>query len=294
MKILITGHTGFIGRHLYKYLQRFDIGFMDAVNSYVPVGYSRSTGHDIFNTEQLGKYVGESGMVYHLAAYTNPGESIVRPVQTIMENVKGTLNVFEACREHGKPLVYVSTCEVYGNAPYPAKEGDELKPTNPYAASKAMCDRMCYAYHKSYGLDVRVVRLFNPYGPGQHPNKIITRFYNQAKSGKPITVYGDGSDFRDYVYIGDTVTGLWKARKIPAGTTINVCTGRKTTALQIAEKIKKMTGSKSKIKMCKYPKKHGGIRQQVGSTSAMETYLEWRPPKGIDEGLRRTIEWLKT
>jgi len=283
MKILVTGDSGFIGLNLCRYLSAFPVEI---------IGFSRRKGFDILNYEQVLTSTKDVDIVFHLAAYAKPAESLINPVEAIETNVKGTLNILEACRKNNFTLIFSSSCEIYGDSKEPITEEHPIMPPNPYAASKAACDRLCYTYAKAYNLDIKIVRLFNPYGPYQQMNKIIPTFYNQAKANKPITVYGDGSDTRDYVYVEDIVRGLWLARSLPPGEVVNLATGRATSNLQMALTIKRMLGSQSPIIFTEYPKLFGGIRYQVGSFRKAKELLGWEPYFTLEKGLIKTIEWL--
>lgn len=283
-EVLVTGHTGFIGGSMYNFLLPLE--------GVEPVGYSKSKGQDIFDTKKLRKYIENADIVYHFAAYANPGESKERPIYTINTNVQGCLNVLEACRVYDTPMVYASSCEIYGNSKEPIEEDFELKPLNPYAASKAAADRICYAYHACYGMDIKIVRLFNPYGANQQLNKIIPVFYYQAMNGEDLTVHGLGNDTRDYVYIDDIIQGLWQAKDLPAGAVINLATGVETTTLDIATWIIEWTSSHSKVKFTDYPPEHGNIKNQVGSYGRAKDLLGWYPTTGLKKGIGKTMEWL--
>lgn len=285
MRIVVTGHTGFLGNNMFDFLR--------GKKSVEPLGYSRSTGHDILDPKQLGGFVRGSDLVYHFAGHTKPAESIADPVKSLDVNIRGCLNVLEACRKFDVPMVYPSSCEIYGDSDKPIREDFPLRPPNPYAASKAAADRICFAYFKSYGLDVKIVRLFNPYGPRQQKNKVVVNFYLQAKKNEPITVYGDGSDTRDYVYVDDVVNGLWLARKLPPGETVNLATRKATSTLALAEKIRELANSTSEISFVDYPRAFGGIRKQVGSAEKANRLLGWVPKVSLVQGLRKTIDWIE-
>jgi dTDP-glucose 4,6-dehydratase len=285
MAALVTGDTGFIGSHMRVFLETQGVEAM---------GYSRSRGHDLFNRSQLEEAMRGVNVVYHFAAEAKPGESVLRPWETIKENLLGTLNVLEACRKHDLMLIYPSSCEIYGDYDRLIVEADELKPPNPYSASKAALDRICFTYHKCYGLNVKIVRLFNPYGPRQQLSKVIPTFYRQALEGKPITVYGDGSDSRDYVYISDIVLGLWMANKLLGGEAVNLATGVATTNLELARMVIEETESSSEVRFVDYPNAFGGIRNQVGFNDKARRLMGWSPEVNLRQGLRRTIEWLET
>ncbi len=283
MIALVTGDTGFIGSNMRDFLIKKNVEV---------IGFSRRNGFDIFKMDQLRRAVKKCDIVYHFAAEAKPGESVLYPVRTVEVNLKGSLNVLEACREIGVPLVYPSSCEIYGDSKVPIREDFPINPPNPYAASKAAIDRLCYTYYRCYGLDVKILRLFNPYGPRQQLNKIMPTFYFEAVKNKPITVYGDGSDTRDYVYIDDIVKGLWMARRLPAGEVVNLATGRATTNLEVARLIKEIVDSRSEIIFVDYPKAFGGIKNQVGSYEKAERLIGWKPETSLEEGLKKTIGWL--
>ena len=285
MRILITGDTGFIGKNLSRFLKDLDVKIKS---------FSRSSRKDILDLEKVFQDTKDVDLVYHLAAYANPAESLRYPIEAFQVNVMGTLNILEACRKHGFSLIYVSTCEIYGDSQEPIKEDHPIRPPNPYAASKAAADRACYCYHKAYGIDVKILRLFNPYGPYQQLTKIIPVFYSQAIRNMPITVYGDGTDTRDYTYIEDVIRALWLARNLKGGEVVNVCTGIATTSLQVAKLIIELTDSQSEIRFVDYPKLFGGIRKQVGCPDKIKQILGWKPEYTLKQGLIKTIEWLQT
>lgn len=284
MIALVTGDTGFIGSNMKQFLLEKEVKVKR---------YSRRNGSNIFKKDQLYNAAKNCDIVYHFAAEAKPGESVLKPVSTIETNLKGSLNVLETCRKLDIPLIYPSSCEIYGDSKEPIKEEFPLNPTNPYAASKAAIDRFCFTYNKCYGLDVKIIRLFNPYGPKQQLNKIIPKFYFQAIRNKPITVFGNGSDTRDYVYITDIVKGLWLAQKLPAGEAVNLSREKATTNLEIANLIIEITESNSEIIFVDYPKAFGGIKNQIGSYEKANRLLGWRSEIDLKHGAKETINWLK-
>lgn len=286
MKVLVTGHTGFIGKRMYEFLNnRNDVEKV--------TGYSKSMGQDILNRNQVEEFVRDSDIVYHFAAYAKPAESVKFPEIAIKTNIEGCLNFLEACRKYDVTIVYPSSCEIYGDSDGSIKESDEIKPTNPYASSKAAADRLCYSYHKTYGLDVKIIRLFNPYGPGQQLNKIIPIFYFKAMKNDSLPVFGKGEDSRDYVYIDDIVNGMWLSKNLKSGETINFATGVKTTNLDVAKMVIDITNSNSKIEFSEYPKIFGGIYKQIGSYDKAKELIGWEPKFIFKEGLKNTIQWLE-
>ncbi len=281
---LVTGHTGFLGRNLLPALTTQGIRTL---------GYSNRDGKDILDSRQLLDSTRKVTTVYHLAAYAKPAESLQNPSLAMEVNVRGTLNILEACRKNDVDLVYPSTCEIYGDSKDPITEAHSLSPPNPYAASKAAADRLCYSYSKAYGLKVAILRLFNPYGRHQQLNKVIPTFYFQAVNQQPISVYGDGNDTRDYTYVSDVVKAFTMASELPSGETVNICTGRALTNLEVAKMVKDITGSSSRITNVGYPPLFGGIKHQIGSYSKANQLLGWKPAVHFEEGLKSTIDWLK-
>ena len=284
MIALVTGDDGFIGTNLKQLLVAENVEVR---------GFSRKKGLDVLNAGQVDSAVKGADLVFHVAADARPAESVLKPAETIETNLRGSLNVLEACRRHDVPLVYPSSCEIYGDSKAIITEETPINPPNPNTASKAAIDRICFTYWKSYGLDVKVARFFNPYGPHQQLNKIIPTFYAFAMRNKPITVYGDGKDTRDYTYVSDIVRGLWECRDLPGGEAVNLCTGVATTNLEMAHMVIKALGSKSKITLTPYPEIFGGIKYQVGSNEKARRLLGWSPKVALKEGIPLTIEWLR-
>ena len=256
------------------------------------VGCSRKTGCDASDFEMVNLKLTGCDLAYHLAADARPAESLLSPWETLETNLKTASNLGLACSRVKVPLVYVSSCEIYGDSMEPITEDSPLSPTNPYAASKLAGDRLLYSFYKCYNLDVKIPRLFNPYGPHQQLNKIIPIFYKLAKQNLPLTVYGDGTDTRDYVYIDDIVRGLWEARRLPSGETVNLATGVKTTNKQIAEMTIRKTGSRSEVRFAPYPSVFGGIHNQVGSNLKAKKTLNWIPKVSLEVGIDNTLKWL--
>ncbi len=285
VKALVTGHTGFLGKNLVPELHKQGIE---------TIGYSSREGNDILDAPRLSQATRNVDAVYHLAAYAKPAESLQNPSLAVDVNVRGTLNILEACRKNNFLLVYPSSCEIYGDSKEPITEQHELNPPNPYAASKAAADRLCYSFARTYKIKVASLRLFNPYGAHQQLNKIIPTFYSQAARGKPITVYGQGTDTRDYTYINDITRALLLAPKLPSGEAVNICTGMALTNMQVAKMVKETTQSLSPILTADYPLLFGGIRHQVGSNSKAKHLIGWEPKTKFEDGLEKTINWLKT
>lgn len=195
--------------------------------------------------ETVHRAVREHHVVFHLAANINVDQSLGDPESFLETNVMGTYRVLEAVRRYKNRLIYVSTCEVYGDG-HNLRDGElldetaELKPNSPYGASKAAADRLCYSYYRSYGLDVTIVRPFNIFGVRQKTGRfgaLIPRLVRQAINGENLTIFGDGSATRDYLYVSDIVRAYNLVLETSAlrGRAINFASGINTRVKDIVE-----------------------------------------------------------
>ena len=249
MRILVTGGAGFQGSHLVEYLMRagHEITILNTPSARAEENISPIVGDitvlwgSVTDREAVVKAVNGQEVVFHLAAHVNVDESVARPHSYLEVNVGGTLNVLEAIREEGARMIFSSSREVYGNAVNsPVTEDAELRPHNPYAVSKTAADRMCFAYHTTYGLDVTIIRSCNIYGERQKSGPggaLISILGSQAANGKPLTVFGSGSQRREYMHVTDLVRAydLVLERSDVAGTTMKVGSGETASVKEIAE-----------------------------------------------------------
>lgn len=256
MRILVTGGAGFQGGHLVeRWVQ--DGHEVVVLNTYSTEAQENiaSVSKDISlvwgsvtDREIVEKTVRGHDVVVHLAALINVDDSIARPPSFVDVNLGGTLNILETVRRTGTRLIYASSCEVYGYARHsPVDEHAELRPHSPYAASKAAADRMCYAYHKSYGLDITIVRPCNIYGERQKSGRggaVISIFARLAADGKPLRVFGTGSQRREYMHVKDLVEAysLVLRRDDLAGAVLNAGTGETPSVNEIARFISDKRG----------------------------------------------------
>jgi nucleoside-diphosphate-sugar epimerase len=240
-------------------------------------------------------------LVIHLAAMTHVDDSLVHPDAFFDVNALGTVQVLKAVTQTNTPMLYVSSSEVYGDllavrgaAELGARMHEEwpMHPCSPYAVAKAAADMACQVWHRTFGTDVRIVRPFNQYGPGQTKQKLFPRFVQLALEGKPLTVYGDGSQTRDYVYVDDTVAGIWAARHLPAGEVVNLCSGDEISVREIADRIVQVLASKSVVATVGAgPRRPGEVQRMVGDPGKARERLGWTVQVTLDEGIRRIAEW---
>ncbi|MEX2431194.1 MAG: NAD-dependent epimerase/dehydratase family protein [Dehalococcoidia bacterium] len=300
MRMLITGGAGFQGSHLTRRLAHagHEVTVLNTYSSPAeaaaacfPPGVKTVWG-SVTDSEIVRKTMRGQDVVVHLAARINVDESRDDPGAYIAANVNGTFNVLEATRETGARMVFGSSCEVYGSGHGGLlTEASELRPYSPYAASKAAADRLCFAYHRTYGLDVTVVRPCNIYGEGQKAGKggaVIAIFVERALNNEPLVVFGDGAQTREYMNVDDLVAGyeLVLQRDGLAGETVNLGTGESVSIKTIAQLVAKrfnatvMTG----------PVRPGEV-PSFELDSAKARALGFTPRVSFADGLDRYMSW---
>lgn len=305
MKILITGGAGFQGSHLSESLSKKG-HTITVVNTFSEEKLKNITGFgedirvvfgSITDPILVEKTVAGHDLVIHLAANVNVDHSLQDPKSFLDVNVMGTYNVLEAVRANGIKMIHASTCEVYGDG-HDLKEGElldemvEMKPNSPYAASKAAADRLCYAYYRSFDVDVVIVRPFNIFGERQKSGAfgaLIPILVRKAMTGDKLTVFGDGSATRDYLYISDLIAAyeLVMNTKDLAGKAINFASGKNTSVKDIAEYIAGKFGAEIKYG----PARPGEVSRFPADISLAKS-IGFKPEVDIWEGIDRYIEWV--
>jgi dTDP-glucose 4,6-dehydratase len=307
MKIIITGGLGFQGGHLAEaFVSRGHQVTLfntcsDLLKPTIELLKDKTTiiFGSVTDPVAVAKAIRDHDVVFHLAASVNVDESLKNPRLFIDTNVLGTHHVIEAVREYGIRMIHASTCEVYGDGHQLAPgallgESSELIPNSPYAASKAASDRWCIAYHKSFGVDVTVVRPFNIFGERQKSGTfgaLIPIFVRKAMSGQPLLIFGDGSATRDYLHVSDLVRAYELVLDNPgtlSGKAINFASGVNTAVKDIAEHIAQAFG---------VPIEHGPPRpgevQRFPADISLAKGLGFEPRVPIFEGIDRYIRWAK-
>ena len=306
-KVLVTGGAGFIGSHLCEAL-------LEKKNKVVCV--------DDFSTGQIGniselqknpdfKVVKKDVMdksfkeelkgidaVYHYAAIVGVERTLKMPVEVLNVDLLSVEKVLRESFEAGvKKFVFASSSEVYGNpVEIPENEDGHVNAKLPYAVSKLAGEKFLRAYFEKYGMDTTSLRFFNVYGPKQDSTPygfVAGIFIKQALKNEPITIFGDGSNTRDYVFVKDNIQSaiLSAESKKTAGEVLNIGSGKPTTLTDLAETIIELTGSKSEIKYL--PPRPNDIRHRFPDTSRMRKLLGFKPQVDLKEGLKRTIEYYK-
>lgn len=311
MKVLITGSAGFIGGHLYSKLKfeghsvigidNFSHASKNPVQKQVmefdirkPLLWAiRNEGSEETKWIHLIEW---SDIVYHLAAQIHVDKSIENPQETIDININGTLNILEACRKYNKKLVFASSSEVYGTSQSEfMSETHQLDAQSPYAASKVAGDRLCKAYIDTYGMDICILRNFNTFGPyqndggeGKSYGAVMGIFTRAALRNEPLRIFGDGEQRRDYMYITDALKGYEIASKYIG--VLNIGSGTTISINELAEKIIKLTDSKSEI--IHVEPRPGEVQRLCAGIDRAQS-LGFLPETNFDVHLRMYVDWFK-
>jgi dTDP-glucose 4,6-dehydratase len=306
MTIIITGGAGFQGSHLAEHLlsKGHQISILNTHSDSALINLTKIKDKiniiwgSVTDPEIVGKSVRGHDVIFHMAALINVDESIKKPLIFYDVNVLGTMNVLEAIKANKNRLIYISTCEVYGDGHNLKKneliaETTELRPNSPYAASKAAADRMCYAYFKTYGLDITIVRPFNLFGERQKSGlfgALIPILVSRALRGDDLLIFGEGKAMRDYTYISDIIKAYDLVLKSDSlkGKVINFASGKNTYIKDIVEYIAKKFNSK----IMHVEPRPGEVMRFPADISFAKS-LGFMPQIDIWEGIDRYIKWAK-
>lgn len=306
MDLLVTGGAGFIGSHFVDLLRKERpedrVVVLDALTyAGTRENLAHHEGEDgfgfvegsIVDLDTVVPLVRQAGLVFNFAAESFVDRSIddSRPFATT--NVVGTLAILDACLRHETPLVQVSTDEVYGSIADGAfGEESPLQPNNPYSATKAGGDLLCTAFHKTHGMDVRLFRGPNAYGPRQHPEKAIPTFTVSALNGKPLPVYGDGSNLREWLYVEDFARAvLFVGDQGEAGGVYNAGGGHEIANVDLARRICRLAGADESL--ITYVEDRPGHDFRYSMVWDRLRELDWKPEVEFDDGLGRTVDWFR-
>jgi dTDP-glucose 4,6-dehydratase len=307
-RVLVTGGAGFIGSHFCRYLITKYPNYRVTVLDALTYAGSLSNLSDLMDNPNFAFYHGDvrdavvvrnlvrnHDWVVNFAAETHVDRSILNPGSFLQTDVYGVYVLLEACREFGgKRFLQVSTDEVYGEVLEGfAREDAPMRPRSPYSASKAAADLIAQAYYHTYGLDVVVTRGSNTYGPNQYPEKMMPLFITNALEDRPLPLYGDGSQVRDWIYVEDHCAGIDVAlHHGGAGEAYNIGAGNLLKNRVVAEKIVEILG-KPKSLIQQVADRPGHDRRYAVDTEKLRA-LGWSPSWDFEEGLRHTIDWYRT
>jgi NAD dependent epimerase/dehydratase len=310
-QVLITGAGGFIGSHLVDELlhQGADVTAFVHYNARNNWGmlegrYSNATPNltviagDITDSNFVKKAVVDKEYVFHLAALIGIPYSYVAPESYVNTNIKGTLNIMQACLDQGvNRVLHTSTSEVYGTAQYtPIDEKHPLQGQSPYSASKIGADKIAESFYCSFELPVTTIRPFNTYGPRQSTRAVIPTIITQALTGK-IVKLGSVIPIRDFTYVADTVNGFIRLAESnrTKGKTINTGSGSSVTIGELAEIIIKQVNPKARI-ICEEKRirpENSEVMELCCNNKVARELAGWTPQHSLEEGLSLTINWMK-
>ena len=308
-RVLATGGAGFIGSWLVDVLVGFDAE-VDCVDN-LSTGKMENIDHLLgklkfrFINEDVCTFKGgiKYDYILHLASRASPEEYQQHPIETLQANSVGSYNMLELARKHDSTILFASTSEVYGDAevfPTPESCWGHVNPVGSrscYYEGKRFAEALFMAYHTKYGFDMRVARIFNSYGPRLRAEgaygRAVSRFITQALVNQPITVYGDGTQTRSFCYITDTIVGLLLllTSQRTKGEVVNIGNPKEITISELAWKIKQLTRSASPITFHSLPE--DDPTRRCPDIGKVERLLGWKPKIGLEQGLKRTIEWFR-
>lgn len=307
-RVLVTGGAGFIGSHLCRHLlergrsvlcvDNLSSGSESNVAELMPDGRFKFVNHDIANfvcTDDISA-------IFNLACPASPVQYQKDPVATTRTAVLGTMNMLETARRNNCPMLQASTSEVYGDPHVHPQTEDYWGNVNPvgvrscYDEGKRCAESLCMDYHRQYGVKVKVIRIFNTYGPRMAFNdgRVVSNFIAQSLNGEPITVYGDGAQTRSFMYVDDLVDAMFRVMRTPDDFTgpVNIGNPCETSVLTLARKIVSMTGSRSEIILRDLPL-DDPQRRRPDISLAIRTLGGWQPIVPLEVGLQKTIEYMK-
>lgn len=311
MRVLITGAAGFLGSHLSdRFLaEGYEVVGMDNLLTGNLQNIEHLFGHEKFTfvKHNVYNYIHVSGdidAVLHFASPASPIDYLEHPIPTMKVGSIGTMNALGLAKAKGAKFLLASTSEVYGDPqinPQPETYWGHVNPIGPrgvYDEAKRFAEAMTMAYHRYHGVDTRIVRIFNTYGPRMrlHDGRVVPNFIYQALTGKPLTVFGDGSRTRSFQFYSDLIDGIYKLLHSDEVYPVNIGNPSEITILQFAEAVLKATGSHSEIhfieptddRITDDPK----VRRP-DNTKAM-SILNWEPKIDLATGLKETIDYFKT
>lgn len=297
--VLITGGAGFIGRHLADYLLArgdYAVSVLDneSLGDRKHLDLSRVRFHhgDLRNTDDLRKALEGQDAVVHLAADTRVMDSIEDPANNYDNNVVGTFNLLQVAREAGIARIVAASTggAILGDVTPPVHERMAPQPTSPYGASKLMLEGYLSAYAASYGLSSCALRFSNIYGPRSfHKGSVVAHFFKRLLAGEPLVVYGDGSQARDFLYVGDLVEAIRAAVESDALGAYQLGSGRPTTVNELLEVMRSVTGRDLDVVYEDF--RPGEVRETWCEIEKARQGLGFEPATPFAEGLRQTWEW---
>jgi dTDP-glucose 4,6-dehydratase len=306
LRIAITGGAGFIGSHLSDRLladgnqvvviDNLITGSLKNIERHKANVNFEFIHHNVSNTIHVP---GHLDWVIHMASPASPIDYLDLPIETLKVNSLGTHNTLGMAMSKGAKYFLASTSEVYGDPEvHPQTESywgnvNPIGPRGVYDEAKRFAEAITMAYHNKHGLDTRIIRIFNCYGPRLRFNdgRVVSNFIGQALTGQPLTIYGAGHQTRSFQYVSDLVEGIVRLMGVTFHEPVNLGNPSERTVLELAELVKKLTGSKSEIVFKPLPQ--DDPKRRLPDISRAQKLMNWRPEKEIIEGLNETIAWYR-
>jgi UDP-glucuronate decarboxylase len=305
-KILVTGGAGFLGSHLCEKLvnQGHDVLCVDNYytgNKHNVEKLLTNPKFELMRHDVTFPLYVEVDEIYNLACPASPVHYQHDPVQTTKTNVHGAINMLGLAKRTGARILQASTSEVYGDPEQHPQTEAYWGHVNPigirscYDEGKRCAETLFFDYHRQHNLDIKVVRIFNTYGPRMHPNdgRVVSNFIMQALRNEPITIYGNGSQTRSFCYVDDLVEGLIRMMNTPKGVTgpVNLGNPGEYNMLELANAIISLTGSSSQLDYRELPQ--DDPRQRRPDISLAKSLLDWQPLTCLEDGLTKTIAYFR-
>ncbi|MFN2317609.1 MAG: UDP-glucuronic acid decarboxylase family protein [Gemmatimonadales bacterium] len=307
MRVLITGVAGFLGSHLADRFvaEGHEVIGMDNFITGSPDNIAHLVGNDAFTFVQhdVTRYIEVSGAldgILHFASPASPVDYLEFPIQTLKVGSLGTHNSLGLAKAKGARFFLASTSEVYGDPqvhPQPETYWGHVNPVGPrgvYDEAKRFAEAMTMAYHRHHGVDTRIVRIFNTYGPRMRPHdgRVVSNFIVQALRGEALTIYGEGNQTRSFCYVSDLVEGIYRLFMSDRVDPTNVGNPTEFTVRQLAEQVLALTGSTSPLRTLPLPEDDPKVRQP--DITIARAVLGWEPKVALREGLQDTIAYFRT
>ena len=306
MRAVITGGAGFLGSHLCEYMLQkgWEVLCLDnlVTGSEENIAHLRANAKFVFELRDVSQYIevpGPVDVVLHFASPASPPDYLKLPIQTLKVGSLGTHNALGLAKAKRAKFLLASTSECYGDpdvSPQSETYWGHVNPIGPrgvYDEAKRFAEAMTMAYHRYHGLDTRIVRIFNTYGPRMRLNdgRALPNFLYQALAGEPITVYGDGKQTRSFCYVSDLIEGIYRLFESSEHEPVNIGNPNEITILEFAERVRKLVGAKVPIVFRPLPQ--DDPKQRCPDISKARRILHWEPKVNLEEGLQTTYDYFR-
>ncbi len=306
MRVLVTGVAGFLGSHLADRLLAggYAVVGMDNFVTGRPENIAHLIGHErfLFVRHDVTNFIFVDGLldgVFHFASPASPRDYLELPIQTLKVGSLGTHKALGLALAKQARFLLASTSEVYGDPlvhPQPESYWGNVNPIGPrgvYDEAKRFAEALTMAYHRFHGVDTRIARIFNTYGPRMRPHdgRVVSNFIVQALKGEPLTIYGDGSQTRSFTYVDDLIDGIVRLFERGGTEPVNVGNPNEFTVRELADLVRRLTGSTSPVVRELLPADDPKVRQP--DITRARALLGWEPRVPLEDGLRRTVEYFR-